>query len=130
MQEILKKIPFFADLSEEDLNLIRANVKMDYFPEGHVIFEEGDAGDIMYIIKRGKVQVLRENSIVAELGDGAFFGEMALVSDVPRNATVKTLSDVEVLTLSSDNFKSLVNNNPSIASMVSVEVIKRVNDNF
>ena len=84
----------------------------------------------MYVIKRGRVQVLRENRILNELADNDFFGEMALVSDAPRNATVKTLTDVEVLTLSKADFRSLLESNANIASMVSYEVIKRVNDRF
>ena len=127
MQEILKNIPFFAGLSDEDLQAIIGMIQMEYFAAEHVIFEKGDAGDIMYIIKRGQVQVLRDNTILAVLHDGQFFGEMALVSDEPRNATIKTVTDVEVLTLKKDDFKNLLQTNPSIASIVSYEVVKRAN---
>ena len=127
MQEILKNIPFFAGLSDEDLQAIIGMIQMEYFAADHVIFEKGDAGDIMYIIKRGQVQVLRDNTILAVLHDGQFFGEMALVSDEPRNATIKTVTDVEVLTLKKDDFKNLLQTNPSIASIVSYEVVKRAN---
>ena len=92
MIEILKQIPFFAELSDEDLEAIGEKVKMQYFGADQVIFEEGDYGEEMYIIKRGKVQVLRDFSIIAELSDNAFFGEMALVSEEPRNATIKAMS--------------------------------------
>jgi hypothetical protein len=127
MQEILKNIPFFADLSEEDLQAIIDKVQMQYFDAEHVIFNEGDTGDYMYIIKRGQAQVIRNNTILAVLSDNQFFGEMALVSDEPRNATVKTVTDVEVLTLNKDDFKTLLETKPSIASIVSYEVVKRAN---
>lgn len=127
MIEILKNIPFFAELSDEDLQQIAKTVQMEYFPEEHVIFNQGDAGDKMYIIKRGEVQVIRENAVIADLKDHAFFGEMALVSDEPRNATIKTVTDLEVLTLSKNDFKKLLETNSSIASMVSYEVVKRSN---
>ena len=127
MQEILKNIPFFADLSDEDLEAIIGKIQMEYFAADHVIFEKGDPGDIMYILKRGQVQVLRDNTILAVLKDGQFFGEMALVSDEPRNATLKTVTDAEVLTLKKDDFKNLLQTNPSIASIVSYEVVKRAN---
>ena len=81
----------------------------------------------MYVIKRGEVQVLRDNTILALLKDGQFFGEMALVSDETRNATIKSVSDVELLTLSKDDFKYLMETNSSIASIVSYEVVKRAN---
>jgi CRP-like cAMP-binding protein len=125
MKEILKNIPFFAELSDEDLQAIIDKVQMQYFAPEHVIFNEGDPGEIMYVIKRGQVQVIRGNTILAVLKDGQFFGEMALVSDVPRNATVKTVTEVEVLTLDKKDFKRLLETNPTIASIVSYEVVKR-----
>ena len=127
MIEILKSVPFFAELSDEDLQAIVDKVQMQYFAADHVIFNEGDPGDIMYVIKRGQVQVIRNNAILAVLADGQFFGEMALVSDVPRNATVKTVTEVEVLTLNKNDFKRLLETNPGIASLVSYEVVKRAN---
>ncbi len=81
----------------------------------------------MYVIKRGQVQVIRDNVILATLSDNAFFGEMALVSDEPRNATIKTVTDVEALTLGKEDFKHLLETNPSIASTISYEVVKRAN---
>ena len=130
MIEILKNIPFFAQLGEADLKQIAENVKMDYFPAEHVIFTENDQGDIMYVIKRGQVQVIRDSTILAVLKDGAFFGEMALVSDEHRNATLKTVTDVEVLTLKKEDFMHLMETNSNIASLVSYEVVKRSNSVF
>ena len=129
MQEILKNIPFFAELSDEDLQAVIDNIQMQYFAADHVIFEQGDIGDMMYIIKRGQVQVLRDNTILATLSDGQFFGEMALVSDEPRNATIKTITDLEALILKKEDFRHLLETNPSIASIVSYEVVKRANAN-
>jgi len=130
MIEILKSVPFFAELSEADLKQIAENVKMDYFPAEHVVFQENDPGDIMYIIKRGQVQVVRDSTILAVLKDGAFFGEMALVSDDHRNASVRTVTDVEVLTLKKQDFMHLMETNSNIASLVSYEVVKRANSVF
>lgn len=127
MIEILKNIPFFAELSDEDLQRIIEKIQMQYFPEQHVIFSEGDGGDMMYVIKRGEVQIIRDNTILAVLKDGQFFGEMALVSDDTRNASAKTVSDAELLTLSKDDFKYLMETNSSIASIISYEVVKRAN---
>ena len=127
MIEILKKIPFFAQLSDEDLEAISQKVQMQYFGPEQVIFEQGDYGEEMYIIKRGKVQVLRDFSILAVLSNNAFFGEMALVSEEPRNATIKAVSEVEALVLKKDDFRELLETKPSIASVVSYEVVKRAN---
>ena len=127
MIEILKAIPFFAQLSDEDLKAIGQKVQMQYFGPDQVIFEEGDYGEEMYVIKRGKVGVLRDFSQVAELSDNAFFGEMALVSDEPRNATIRAITEVEALVLKKDDFRQLLETKPSIASEVSYEVVKRAN---
>jgi CRP-like cAMP-binding protein len=127
MIQILKNIPFFAELGDDDLNKIIEKVQMQYFPPDHVIFTEGEPGDKMYVIKRGQVQVIRGNSILAVLKDNAFFGEMALVSDEPRNATIRAVTDLEVLTLDKQDFKRLMETNGNIASIVSYEVVKRAN---
>ena len=127
MIQILKNIPFFSQLPDADLQAIIEKIQMQYFPADHVIFNAGDPGDLMYIIKRGKVQVIRNNTILAVLSNNQFFGEMALVSDEPRNASVKTVTDLEVLTLRKEDFKRLLSTNPSIASIVSYEVVKRAN---
>ncbi len=127
MIEILKQIPFFAELPDEDLQAIDEKVQLQYFGPHQTIFEQGDYGEEMFIIKRGRVEVLRDNSIIAELQEPAFFGEMALVSEEPRNAGVRALTDVEALVLKKEDFKSLLENKPSIASNVSYEVVKRAN---
>lgn len=127
MIEILKQIPFFSELPKEDLEAIGQKVQMQYFGPGQMIFEQGDYGEEMYVIKRGTVHVLRDSTMIAELGEHAFFGEMALVSDEPRNASVKALTEVEALVLKKDDFRLLLETKPTIASMVSYEVVKRAN---
>lgn len=125
MIEILKNIPFFSNLNENDLQEISQMVQLQYFPSNHTIFSEGDEGDLMYVIKRGLVQVFRGSEALGVLKNGAFFGEMALVSNEPRNATLKTVSDLEVLTLGREHLEKLMQNNSSIATQISYEVVKR-----
>ncbi len=127
MIEILKNIPFFAELSDEDLQKIAEKIQMQYFPANHILFSQGDPGEVMYIIKRGEVQVIRDDTILAVLKDGQFFGEMALVSDEVRNAKIISVTDVEALTLDKEDFRRLMETNSSIASIISYEVVKRAN---
>lgn len=129
MIQILKNVPFFAHLPEADLEAISKNVIMEYYPAGHVLFSEGDTGDKMYVIKSGSVEVIRGQAVIAELGADRFFGEMALVSEGPRNATIKIKNDAELLVLTKEDFHHLLKTNPTIATMVSYEVVKRVNEN-
>lgn len=133
---ILEKIPLFKDLTEESYKLITSNITLDYYPAHHTIFSEGDQGDAMYIIKRGMVKIfqgpaddLDEQKVLATLSDNSFFGEMALISEQPRNATALTLENSEIFVLKKDDFNNLVNNNPSLAEQISSEFIQRIKSN-
>lgn len=134
---ILEKIPLFEDLTEESSNIISSKITLEYYPKNHLIFSEGDEGDAMYIIKNGSVKIFRgpaedpdEQEEVAVLNNNAFFGEMALVSDKPRNASAKTIDDSEIFRLKKDDFYNLVTNNPSLAEQISSEFISRVKENM
>lgn len=133
---ILKKIPLFETL-EEDLHkeIIRRIVLM-YYPADYELFHEGDEGDALYLIKSGEVEIFHppkeEGDLptkVAELGENDFFGEMALVSDAPRNASAKTTSESEMFLLSKEDFKNLVNSNAHLAEQISSTVISRMKQN-
>ncbi len=133
---ILKKIPLFETL-EEDLHkeIIRRIVLM-YYPADYTLFNEGDEGDALYLIKSGQVEIFHppeeEGDLptkVAELGENDFFGEMALVSDAPRNASAKTTSESEIFLLSKEDFKNLVNSNAHLAEQISSTMISRMKQN-
>jgi Cyclic nucleotide-binding domain len=85
------------------------------FPPGETIFRQGDKGDFIYKIDDGEVEVIREDpknpaqegKVLARLGPGEFFGEAALISDAPRNATVRTLTAVNAMRIPRDDFSTL-----------------------
>lgn len=132
MITILKQIPFFATLDKELHETIIKNIEMQYYPKSYTLFKEGDEGDKMYIIKNGKVEITMEQAEknpIATLSTNDFFGEMALVSNDPRNATAKTLEDSEIFVLHKDVFQELMRINPEIATQISNEIIHRVNEN-
>jgi CRP/FNR family transcriptional regulator len=81
-------------------------------------------------IFRGPAEDPDEQEEVAVLNNNALFGEMALVSDKPRNASAKTIEDSEIFRLKKDDFYNLVTNNPSIAEQISSEFISRVKENM
>lgn len=133
---ILEKIPLFKDLTEESYDLITKNITLEYYPRHHKIFSEGDAGDALYIIKRGVVRIYQgsdedpDNQIeIATLSNDTFFGEMALVSEKPRNANAMVEEDAEILILKKDDFDNLINENPSLAEQISSEFIQRIKEN-
>jgi CRP/FNR family cyclic AMP-dependent transcriptional regulator len=97
---------------------------------GETIFEEGESGDQMFIIQNGKVRVSKKiggrEHILAVLGKGDFFGEMAIVTNVRRTATVKAATQVELLCFNREGFVSMINKNPKIALNVIDKLCRRV----
>jgi NADH dehydrogenase len=100
----------------------------EHFEPGELVFRQGDLGDRLYIIEKGEVEIVREEGgkekVLANLGPGQCFGEMALVSDAPRMATVRPLSGLDVLTIQRGAFRTLFTHLPSMRETFE-EVIKR-----
>ena len=134
--KILKQIPLLAELNEADHHEIIKRITLEYFPKKYVVFNEGDSGDAFYIIKKGVVRIfhphesLEDDVEVSILGDNDFFGEMALISEKPRNASAQTLEETEVFKLTKEDFINLVSNNPDMASRISSEFLKRLKINL
>ena len=89
------------------------------FSKGTVLFREGDLGRDMFIIQKGKVQVRKRvgttEKVLAELADGEFFGEMALLMGMDRSATVEVIEDSKILVVGPDTFENLLKSNIEIA---------------
>lgn len=100
------------------------------FEAGKIIFHQGDPGDFIYSIINGAVAVIREESdgkevLLARLGPGEYFGEMALVSDAPRTATVRAITAVDVLTMARKDFTSLYSHLPIFFTTVEETIQRR-----
>ena len=89
------------------------------FPKGTVLFREGELGRDMFIIQKGKVQVRKRvgsgEKVLAELGEGEFFGEMALLMGMDRSATVEVIEGSKILVVTPETFESLLRSNIDIA---------------
>jgi CRP-like cAMP-binding protein len=89
------------------------------YAKGTILCREGEAGHEMFIIQKGKVQVRKRvgktEKVLAELCEGEFFGEMALLLGMDRSATVEVTEDSKVLVVGPDTFESLLKNSPEIA---------------
>lgn len=133
---LLKKIQLFEGLDEQLQAEIIKHINLEYYPENFVLFREGDIGDKMYIIKSGNVRIFHAGETpsfdreIALLGENEFFGEMALISDVPRNATARTTQTTETFTLKKVDFLNLISTDPSFATQVSKEFLDRVKANI
>ena len=97
---------------------------------GKIIFKEDEEGDHMYIIQSGKVKVSRNISgkeqVLAILGKGDFFGEMAIVTKVKRTATVMAIDQVEILAFNREGFLSMINKNAKIALHIIDRLCRRL----
>jgi len=115
LQSMLQGVAIFSDLSQEENLLISSRLQTEKFRGGTEIVKQGDLGDKLYIIKSGRVEVLVRDSqtdgterVVAHLSEGDYFGEIALLADMPRTATCRATTPVEVWVLSKRDFNQLV----------------------
>ena len=110
--EFLKECPAFADLSPRSLSEVADKMQAVLYPPGTVIIKQGDPGKEFFLIRQGSVNVTQtdgqEERRLATLKEGDFFGEVALLEDRPRNATVTTDSETLCYTLSKDEFRAVV----------------------
>jgi MFS family permease len=105
---VLRAIPIFAPLDIPTIDHLAQQLRARLAPAGTVIVRQGDVGDRFYVIDRGSVEVLADGAVVAMLGAGDYFGEIALLRDVPRTATVRATEETRLLTLERDQFLAAV----------------------
>ncbi len=113
--ELLKRVPLFAGLDDRDLRDIANTMKQRSFPAGHVLAEEGQSGVGFFVIEDGEARVTVGGRDVARLGAGDYFGEIALIAETPRTATVTAETDLRAYGLTSWEFRPLVEMNASVA---------------
>lgn len=112
VQLFLRRVPALSVLAYEELDVVRGRLQLERFPAGAVIIREGERGDHFYIVKEGVVEVSQGTDPGVERlgrhGKTDYFGEIALLRDLPRAATVKALSPVELYRLNRADFESLL----------------------
>lgn len=118
--ETLRHVPLFAQLGDDDLARVAAMVRERPFPRNSVIVFEDDPGDALYVVGTGQVKVVLVGEdgrevILAVLGPGDFFGELALIDDEPRSAHVIAMDDARLLVLRRDDFHQVLETHPRIA---------------
>jgi len=112
--ELVGIVPLLRGLSSEVLELIVEQTMSVGFKPGDAVMTEGERGDSMYIIIHGVVSVYKAGELIAELKEGDFFGEMALLGEQVRTATVKIKEQTALLKLSRANIMQLAENNPEL----------------
>ncbi|HLX59262.1 MAG TPA: Crp/Fnr family transcriptional regulator [Ktedonobacteraceae bacterium] len=127
----LKKVSLFADLADEDIHELVSAAKRRAFRSGEVIFHRDDPGQVLYMIKEGKVKICiispdGQEISLAVLGKGEHFGEFALLDGLPRSADAIALEKVECYTLQRSDFHNAIMRNPKIAIQVLEALTRRL----
>ena len=105
---LMRGVPFLEPLAEATLERISGLLEPVAVAAGEAVFNQGDAGDRFYLIESGEASVVQDGTEVARLGEGGYFGEIALVQDIPRTATVRATGDLALLALDRDEFIAAV----------------------
>jgi voltage-gated potassium channel len=117
-KEILSRVPLFEGCSPKEVARVARYTTQVSRPAGTTIVEEGREGDDFYVIVEGDVEILQRGEVVTTLGPGAFFGEVALIGHTERNATVRAVTAVTLLSLPARSFRSLIGRYPTIFDQV------------
>lgn len=124
LRDCLASVDFLRQLNLDELDKLMGALKRRVSPAGTTVIKLGDPGDAFYMISTGKVEVWDRSKLLATRLPGEYFGESALVSDAPRAATVKCLTETELYVLYKEDFKKILMANPSIAASIKVHMAK------
>jgi CRP-like cAMP-binding protein len=124
----LVKVPLFKDLPARQLESVCRSVRERVYEPGVVIVKQGDPGLGFFLITQGRVEVTHDNHHVRELGPGEFFGEMALMEERPRSATVTAKERTTCLQLVRWDFRALLKENPDLAVKMLEVVVQRLRE--
>jgi CRP-like cAMP-binding protein len=126
--DLLRRTPLFGSCSRRELiQVARAADEVD-FVDGRTLIKEGAVGREFFVLIDGSVDVRRKGRKIDALGPGDYFGEVALITDKPRNATVTTTSHVRALVLTKQSFRQLLAQNPALSLKVLHAVGERLPD--
>lgn len=120
---LLESVPLLSSLSKAELRLVAESARRLVYPRGSIVFHEGDPGDFLLVVLQGRVKVVLlgqggQEIIINTLGRSGILGEVALLDDAPRSATVVTLERTEFLQMTRGPFLELLASHPSIALKV------------
>jgi CRP-like cAMP-binding protein len=124
--EALKRAPLFEGFSRKELTqLARVSEDME-IPQGQVLCREGELGHEFFVIVEGETEVTKNGKPVAQRGGGDFIGEIALVEETPRTATVTAKTPLRVFVLTSKDFHHLLEEHPKVQGKVMRALARRV----
>ena len=130
--EVLRHVPLFARIEPAKLKLLAFTSERLVFPAGSELFHQGDSGDAAYIILDGEADILVDapggEIVVAEARRHAFVGEIAILIDIPRTATVRARSELSTLVVTKETFLGMASEFPDMAIEIMRELAQRLAD--
>ena len=128
--ELLKQVNLFSGLRKKDLKTLAASCIKRHFKRGETLVKQGEPGRGLYAIVSGSVKIVKQIATedeleIAVLGRGDFFGEMSVLDNAPRSASVRAVEDTECLILTAWDFQAKLKGNPEIALKVLPVVVER-----
>ena len=131
--QILRRVPLFSSFSDQQLSAVLSCVQHRSYPRNSLIVRAGDETDALYIILSGRVKVLIPDDeghevILAMMGPHEFFGEMGLLDEQPRSASVESLEPCEMLRISKAGFTAFLKDNFDLAMLIIRNLVRRLRD--
>ncbi len=129
MYDFLRKVPLFADLPEADLDRLCEMAEEVDLRRGAILFKEGERGDRTFVIREGALEIIKSSGgreiLLAVRGSGDVIGEMAVLEDDPRTATVRAKVDTKLLAIHKEPFNRMINVSPSAARALLNTILNR-----
>jgi len=131
--DLLKQTPLFSEMDKADLEELVPSTRVETYQAGRVILREGRVGAAFFLIVSGSVEVIRalgkpEEKVVAELGAGDFFGEIAIMKHSPRVASVRALTETQCLMIQRLHIDSYIQRFPIVLAKVKLALAVRNDD--
>lgn len=129
----LKRIPLLSGLTEQQIDLLSAGSARRNFPRGRTIVSEGEPSQSLYVLLSGRAKVQRSDAegkevILAVLGSGDWFGEMSMIDDAPRSASVVTLEACEFMSIDKLGFRALLAQSTEVCMAVMKQLVVRLRE--
>ena len=129
----LRRVPLFSGLTEQLIERLAAGSVRRNFPRGRVIVTEGEPSQSLYILLSGRAKVQRSDTegkevILAVIGPGECFGEMSLIDDSPRSASVITIDTSDFMAINKESFKSMMLSSPEMSLRIMAGLVRRLRE--
>ena len=129
--KLLKDLELFSELSERELQDVAALAQVQKLDTDTTVFHEGDPADSIFVVVNGRVKIVTTSTdgkefILSVLGAGQIFGEMGLLEEAPRSASVSSITDVELLVIKHDDFDHLLKTSPGISRKLMAILSRRL----